>query len=345
MVMSTLQFAVFYKQLGNAFLMPQGESFMRWSSPQWMAVLFSGYHGLIPWSPLFLLAVIGLFKAMFRHRGIWRWFMLGAILTITATAYINACVIDWWAGWAYGARRFCCLIPFVALGAFEVVRSLWRRVAILLLASIILWSYFTYTCYRNQIDDLAVPLLGKPSLHSPEDVAETSYWIRNNEKAWDKLRRKLPSPCFSAIKLLPPSITLPDVINQLASAIILMIVCWGTMRLFLIWKHNHRLTHWAALCFLGYTVILTAGIIFRFPNSHRLNQPWKAYLNKQITAEDAVRQNLPLEPVYFVEALSHVSQKQIEEARAILKPINNKNYRYITIEKIIKLSYDIADKQ
>ena len=340
-VMSALQFTVFYKQLGNVFLMPQGGNFMKWSSPQWMAVLLSGYHGLIPWSPLLLIAVVGLLKAMFWQRGLWRWFMIGAILTITATVYVNASVVDWWAGWAYGARRFCCLIPLVALGAFEVVRSLRKRLAILLLTGVMLWSYFTYTCYKNQIDDLAVPLLGRVSQQCPDAAA--LYWIHSPEDAWEKLKRKLPAPRYSAVKLLR-FVTLPNFVNQLASAIILILIFCGTKRLFLFCEHNSRFTRWSALCFLGYTVMLTAVIILRFPNSYQLNLPWRAYLHTQITAEEAIRQELPLEPVYFIKALSQASQQQLENARSALVPIDTRSYRYITFEKIVELSHSMADK-
>jgi hypothetical protein len=34
-----------------------------------------------------------------------------------ASIYVNAAVVDWWAGEAFGARRFLSCFPLIALGA------------------------------------------------------------------------------------------------------------------------------------------------------------------------------------------------------------------------------------
>ena len=102
-----------WKQIyGQWLLTPQGDEFMRWSDPQIVAVLFSTNHGLFMWTPAVLLAVLGLGVCVTRHPLI-GWSSLGVVLM---TVYVNAVVVDWWAGEAFGARRFVGNTPFFAIG-------------------------------------------------------------------------------------------------------------------------------------------------------------------------------------------------------------------------------------
>lgn len=98
---------------GRPFAMPQGPSFMRWSDPHLFDVLFSAHHGLFSWAPLLVLAVAGLAVFAWRHR---EWAPAVVILTMTSW-FVNAAVADWWAGEAFGARRFLSLFPLFVLGA------------------------------------------------------------------------------------------------------------------------------------------------------------------------------------------------------------------------------------
>jgi len=102
-----------WKQIyGHWLLTPQGEGFMRWMDPQVWAVLFSLNHGLFSWTPAVLVAVLGLAVLVARHPFV-GWSSVAVVLT---TVYINAAVVDWWAGEAFGARRFISSTPFFALG-------------------------------------------------------------------------------------------------------------------------------------------------------------------------------------------------------------------------------------
>lgn len=106
------QMAVWAVLYGQPFAVPQGPSFIEWTSPNLVAVLFSDYHGLFAWSPILLLAVWGGMLWLRRDRA-----LAGPILVVILLSwYVNAAVADWWAGEAYGARRFLSLFPLFVVG-------------------------------------------------------------------------------------------------------------------------------------------------------------------------------------------------------------------------------------
>ncbi len=104
---------------GQALVMPQGGSFMRWGEPAILSVLFSTRHGLFLWTPALLVAAAGLAWLWRRDRRVGT----AVILTLGAAVYVNAAVSDWWAGEAFGARRFVSYGPLFTLG----LAAVWTR--------------------------------------------------------------------------------------------------------------------------------------------------------------------------------------------------------------------------
>ena len=102
---------------GQPIALPQGSGFMRWTSPHLVDVLFSDFHGLFSWTPITLVAVTGL---VFVSRGATtdgrRALALGTVAAFVASWYVNAAVVDWWAGEAFGARRFVSCFPILSVG-------------------------------------------------------------------------------------------------------------------------------------------------------------------------------------------------------------------------------------
>ena len=111
---------------GQPLTVPQGAGFMRWTDPQVVAVLISPLRGLFSWTPLAAVGLAGLGPLWKRHRRlVWA---LG--LFFVANTYINASVADWWAGEAFGARRFMSGFPVFAVGlAALLALDGWRRAA------------------------------------------------------------------------------------------------------------------------------------------------------------------------------------------------------------------------
>ena len=97
---------------GDFFVIPQGSSFMRWTEPAIASVLFSTRHGLLLWTPALIPAIAGL---------VWLWrrdhiVAAGAMAAVAISIYVNAAVSDWWAGEAFGSRRFVSDTVFFAFG-------------------------------------------------------------------------------------------------------------------------------------------------------------------------------------------------------------------------------------
>ncbi len=75
-------------------------------------VLFSDERGLFVWSPLTLLATLGLTRLARRH---WQQF-IGRMSITALQALVNGGVVDWWGGWSFGMRRMTELYPIYVIG-------------------------------------------------------------------------------------------------------------------------------------------------------------------------------------------------------------------------------------
>ena len=82
-------------------------------------VLFSDVRGLFVWSPVALLGVAG-WAVLARNR---RWVAAGLGAAFLLEAAINGGVVDWWAGWSFGARRMTELYAPFALGLAVLLGS------------------------------------------------------------------------------------------------------------------------------------------------------------------------------------------------------------------------------
>ena len=110
------QSIVWQRLYGHALTIPQGSSFMKWGSPALWQVLVSDNHGLFSWTPILLLAVVGVMLLVRADRQVG----IPAAAFLIASWYVNASVADWWGGEAFGGRRFVACFPVFVLGAAMV---------------------------------------------------------------------------------------------------------------------------------------------------------------------------------------------------------------------------------
>lgn len=96
---------------GQALLVPQGGQFMRWHDAALIAVLFSDWHGLFTWTPVVALAIAGLVPLWRRDAHV----ATGVIVLLLVAWFTNAAVADWWAGEAFGSRRFVSATPLFVI--------------------------------------------------------------------------------------------------------------------------------------------------------------------------------------------------------------------------------------
>jgi hypothetical protein len=122
LVLFTPQLLAWRALYGQPFTIPQGGDFMRWWSPALGSVLFSPFRGWISWTPIAGAALLAI-PTMWRRS---KRLALTATYFICASIYVNAAVADWWAGEAFGARRFLSCSPFVALGVTLLVAGAGR---------------------------------------------------------------------------------------------------------------------------------------------------------------------------------------------------------------------------
>jgi hypothetical protein len=141
---------------GSVLLVPQGSGFMRWSEPHLLAVLFSTTRGLFTWTPVLLIAVFGLYRLGVAHRHLGM--TLGVIFVLSC--YVNAAVADWWAGEAFGARRFVSCFPRFVAGTAVVLarwrdRPAWCASAAVLVIALNMLLLLQYQLYLKGWRDLA----------------------------------------------------------------------------------------------------------------------------------------------------------------------------------------------
>jgi hypothetical protein len=128
---------VWQRLYGHPLTIPQGASFMKWSSPALWAVLVSDSHGLFSWTPVLLLSLAGLVPLVRRDARVG----IAATVFLTASWYVNASVADWWGGEAFGGRRFVACFPVFVLATaalFERWRDQPRRIVAISLVFIAL---------------------------------------------------------------------------------------------------------------------------------------------------------------------------------------------------------------
>ena len=106
------QLLVWHSIYGHWLVTPQGD-FMHWTKPYLIDVLFSPRYGLLGFSPILYISVVGLLlnvssfgKPLVR---------LGISYFLVAT-YVNASAGDWYAGATFGPRRMDSLFPFLVIG-------------------------------------------------------------------------------------------------------------------------------------------------------------------------------------------------------------------------------------
>lgn len=127
---------------------PQGADYVRLDRPYLLNTLFSSRHGLLSWTPIFWLCLVGLI--LLTRRNPRRFGLLWAPVLIVT--YVNACSGDWWGGGAYSGRRFDSLLPVAALGlaAFlqTALRFIRRRPSSVLAALVLAGATWNLTQVR-----------------------------------------------------------------------------------------------------------------------------------------------------------------------------------------------------
>ena len=110
--MLTIQLSVWRVLYGHPLLVPQGGAFVDWRAP-WMGhVVFSPFHGLLPWLPLSVPAIAGLIQLARRDPAR----SVPLLVAFVVQIYVNSSVRDWFGAGGYGARRFSNTLIILLVG-------------------------------------------------------------------------------------------------------------------------------------------------------------------------------------------------------------------------------------
>lgn len=122
---------------------------MSWSSPHALSVLVDLEHGWLWWTPLALLALVGLVAVAAGHirpkpgdgPADGRWVAVCMVAIVVLQIYINGAVESWTVAGSFGQRRFVELTPILILGlaALTALRSVRARVLVWALAAVCVW--------------------------------------------------------------------------------------------------------------------------------------------------------------------------------------------------------------
>ena len=118
----SLQMSVWKINYGSWITIPQGDAFMDWRAPFVKQVLFSTFHGLLSWMPIFFLAVAGLI-AMARKKAA---LVLPLLALLALEIYVNGSTRDWFGAGGFGGRRFTSELAILLVG-YAGFLQLWKR--------------------------------------------------------------------------------------------------------------------------------------------------------------------------------------------------------------------------
>ncbi len=152
------QIAAWYVIYGKLVLVPMGEGFLRYFQPRILQLLTSMERGLFTWTPITLLAVLGL--AAVRAPLASRAAALGACFL--AQLYLNSIVMDWDASWGFGMRRFTEMTPIMAFGIGAWLTRWdareWRRAVIAIGMLFFVWNELFIYQYIHHLISWDAPL-------------------------------------------------------------------------------------------------------------------------------------------------------------------------------------------
>lgn len=130
----------------------------RWGAPQVYGVLFSSFHGLLSWHPIYAAALLGLLLLWRRDAGL----ASGLLLVIALQVYVVAAWWAWWQGDSFGGRMFLSLLWMWLLGLAVLLDWLrargWLGAALVVGAVLVGWNGLALVQYRLGFVPMSEPL-------------------------------------------------------------------------------------------------------------------------------------------------------------------------------------------
>ncbi len=138
-IFAVTQFLVWKHIYGQYVLIPQGKRFVRFEF-HGLYTLFSSNHGLLLWSPILILALIGLFFLFKKNSYLAR----ATFLAFFIQWIINSSLNDLGGGDAFGGRRFIETFPWLILALAMILVKLKQHPKII-------WSVMILSIFWNLV--------------------------------------------------------------------------------------------------------------------------------------------------------------------------------------------------
>jgi hypothetical protein len=197
---------VFAVSLYFLFHMIRGWKFIRnpnifqWSKPKIGELFFSSYHGLLSWTPLIYISLIG-FPFMFKKD---KRMFLYLLICFLALVYILSSVTDWQAGDSYGSRRFTGAFFIFTFTLAALIEKI-KEHPYLLLGVIIACFVLGNILFMDQYNKAQIPHLDTISFNRTQQKKISSFYQRFGHpfsfpaNVWFRLRYGVPLENFDRI--------------------------------------------------------------------------------------------------------------------------------------------------
>ncbi len=119
-IVFSIQMAHWFSLFGDWITIPYGPLFMDWRAPLLVPLLLSTFRGILPWMPVFLFSVLGLFLLGRRKPRL----AVPLIIVLILVIYVNSSTRDWFGGGGYGPRRFSEQVIIFVLGYASLVKTI-----------------------------------------------------------------------------------------------------------------------------------------------------------------------------------------------------------------------------
>ena len=134
----------------NQFMLSGDQGYLNIWSSQWVDVLFSSRHGLLSWTPVVWVGLLG--TVLYARRNpLWA---VPALLAFVVLVWTNGSTQDWAGGWAFGGRRFTSVLAAFTPGMAAALA--WTRrhpLAIIAPAAALVvgWNALLMSQYERQM--------------------------------------------------------------------------------------------------------------------------------------------------------------------------------------------------
>lgn len=199
------QMTAYWCLYGSPLALPKIEE-MQWLRPALLSTLFSDFHGVIPWTPLYMLLPAGIVALWRRDRQL----AAGLSAAIAVQLYLNAANFVWWGGGSFGNRRLAdsaIVIAYAIAALIAESDGRQRRLVYGVIAACCAWTFLLLLAERRGL----LPLDRYVSFRTPA--------------FWNNLQRLVLEPSETVAAMLRPLKESNVLLRLLAS----LLLAGGTM--------------------------------------------------------------------------------------------------------------------